>query len=143
MSEVKNPYLGETMYQCLITPFDFRVTKAVVVSGAPWNPCGHMLLNTAGGWYFHVAEIRGRPRYMREEGYKRFLRENHKHELSRTSLHIPKPMAAHNKLEELLSKPWNWYVLPNNCASFIEDVIEAGGLDLGLISNCPSRETFK
>lgn len=44
----KELYIGDIMHQCLIQPFDFNNTYAIVVSGASWNPCGHMLLNTGG-----------------------------------------------------------------------------------------------
>ena len=137
---IKPPYHGEPMYQCNILPFDFTITKIIIVSGASWNPCGHMIINTAHGWYFHVVEVRGRPYYMREEGYQRFLKENGKHEISRKQIVVPKPIQAHIKLEELLSKPWNWYVLPHNCANFVETVLQAGGANVGIYTNCPTLE---
>ena len=37
------PYDGELLNQCQ-ADIDFTLTQAVVVSGASWNPCGHMLL---------------------------------------------------------------------------------------------------
>lgn len=46
------------------------------------------------------------------------------------------------KLEELLAAKWTWGVLPHNCASFVEEVVQAGGSDAGLYSNCPALETF-
>lgn len=139
------PYVGEIMYQCLLQPFDFKATYAVVVSGASWNPCGHVLLNTggAGGWYFHIAERKGKPRFMREAGYQRYLKEHQKQEIQRTFIPIPKPEDAHRKLEELLSKQWSWFVLPNNCATFIEDVVKAGGSNAGLYFNCSTLEQFQ
>jgi hypothetical protein len=74
---------------------------------------------------------------------KRYLLENGKSELRRTFVPIPKPEASHYKLEELLAKPWNWFVLPNNCASFVEEVVSAGGSKAGLYFNCPSVENFR
>lgn len=94
------------------------------------------------GWFFHIAEVRGRPRFMRVHGYRRYLKENDKRELHRTRLAIPRPSAAHAKLEELLAKQWTWFVLPNNCASFVEDVVQAGGSNAGLYFNCPALENF-
>jgi hypothetical protein len=125
--------------------YDFTKAYAVTVSGAEWNPCGHMLLNTGGigGWYFHVAEVRGRPRFMHQNGYLHYLRDNKKKELSRRHVVVPKPELAYAKLEELLRKQWTWFVLPNNCASFLEDVLQAGGANVGLYTNCPRLETFK
>jgi hypothetical protein len=139
----QEPYVGDVMHQCLIQSFDFRHAYAVVVTGATWNPCGHMLLNTGGGWYFHVAERKGNPRFMREAGYRRYVTEHGKQEVRRTFLHIPNPEASYQKLEELLAKQWTWFVLPNNCASFVEDVVRAGGSNAGLYFNCPSQEQFK
>lgn len=141
----QEPYIGDIMYQCLIQPFDFNNAHIIVVSGASWNPCGHMLLNTGGrgGWYFHIAERKGNPRFMRENGYLKYLQEHEKTEIKRTKLKIPKPMESHRKLEELLAKQWSWFVLPNNCASFVEDVVSAGGSTAGLYFNCPTKERFK
>jgi hypothetical protein len=139
----QEPYIGEIMMLCPMEPFDFRRAHAVIVSGASWNPCGHMLLNTGGGWYFHVAERKGYPRFMREPGYRRYVAEHRKRELRRTFISIPRPDDSHRKLEELLATQWSWFVLPNNCASFVEDVVRAGGSTAGLFSNCPSRERFR
>jgi hypothetical protein len=87
------PYVGDIMHQCLLNPFDFRAAYAVVVSGASWNPCGHMLLNTGGvgGWYFHIAERKGKPRFMREAGYQRYLKEHQKKEPCLSGCH-PNPL---------------------------------------------------
>ncbi|MDC8760670.1 hypothetical protein [Janthinobacterium fluminis] len=139
------PYAGDIMRQCFIRPFDFKHAFVVVVSGASWNPCGHTLLNTGSdnGWYFHIAERKGCPRFMRRQGYQRYLQEHQKRELRRTFVAVPNPEGAHFKLEELLAKQWSWFVLPNNCASFVEDVVQAGGSKAGLYLNCPSRERFK
>jgi hypothetical protein len=146
MREIKknrDPYVGDIMYQCRLQPYDFAHAYAVVVSGAAWNPCGHMLLNTGGGWYFHIAERKGKPRFMYEAGYRRYLTEHGKREIRRTFVHIPDPASSHKKLEELLAKDWSWWVMPSNCASFVEDVVQAGGSNAGLYFNCPSRENFK
>jgi hypothetical protein len=78
-----------------------------------------------------------------EYAYRRYLREHQKRELRRTFVSVPNPERAHQKLEELLAKKWSWFVLPNNCASFVEDVVQAGGSKAGLYMNCPSIENFK
>jgi hypothetical protein len=136
-------YDGDYSNSCQV--FDFNRAYAVVVSGASWNPCGHMLLNTGGvgGWYFHVAEIRGRPKFMGEAGYQRYLAENGKTEKFRNFVKIPNPGGCNRKLKGLLLKQWTWFMLPNNCAHFVEEVLQAGGTNAGLYSNCPTRETFK
>jgi hypothetical protein len=138
-------YDGDVLDHCPASGYgDFSQVNAVVVSGAKWNPCGHALLNVGGrgGWYYHVNELRGYPRYMDEAGYRRYLRENGKREVNRQRVPLPDPDGALAKLEGLLAEKWTWFVLPNNCASFVEDVLQAGGADAGLYSNCPTRENF-
>lgn len=136
------PYHGDAMHQCLIKPFDFQHTNVVVVSGDGINFCGHTLLNTGGGWYFHIAAIHDVPKFMRTEGYQRYLRENGKRELRREIIKIANPAGSHRKLEEILATQWTWCVLPHNCASFVEDILSAGGSSAGLYSNCPRLEHF-
>lgn len=91
------PYDGELLNQCP-ADIDFTLTQAVVVSGASWNPCGHMLLCTGASsstsWYFHVAGqgirelygVYGYPKFMRESQYNHYLRENGKHEFDALTL---------------------------------------------------------
>ena len=138
-------YDGEIMTVCQVSEFDLGRAFAVVVSGAALNPCGHMLLNVGGtgGFYFHVTEVHGYPKYMTESGYKRYLTENKKVEISRSFVALRNPRGSLAKLEELLSKKWTWYVLPNNCARFVEEVLQAGGTKAGLYSNCPTLEGFR
>jgi hypothetical protein len=117
----------------------------VVVSGARLNPCGHVLLNAGGcaGWYFHVAEVHGFPRAMSPDGYRRYLRDNGKREQSRVRMPLPHPARAMARLEQLLAQKWTWFVLPHNCARFVEEILQAGGSDAGLWSNCPTAERFR
>lgn len=139
-------YDGEFMNVCQVRMFDFTHTHAVVVTGARWNPCGHMLLNTGGpeGMYFHIAERRDKPRYMAGGAlYRQYLTENDKREIRRTPIPIKNPEAAHRKLEWLLSQTWGWWGIAHNCATFVEQVVQAGGSDAGLYFNCPTAESFK
>jgi hypothetical protein len=103
-----------------------------------------MLLNVGGneGWYFHVAEWIGRPRCMNQSGYQRYIKENEKRELRRTWIPLTDPARAQSKLEELLARDWYWWVIPNNCAAFVETVLQAGGSPSGLYFNCPVAEPF-
>lgn len=123
---------------------DFSKSYAVVVSGDGVNFCGHMLLNVGGtsGWYFHVAGLYAFPRFMYSKEFSRYLTENSKKELRRTSLSIPEHRLANQTLQQLLREKWLWGVLPNNCANFVEEVVHAGGGEGGLILNCPTLETF-
>ena len=137
-------YEGETMIQCPVDPYNFSNTFAVVVSGDGPNFCGHLILNTGGrgGAYFHVAGLRTEPKQMSEKGYHRYLKETAKKELKRFKIKIAKPNGAMLELEKLMSAKWTWGVLPHNCASFVEDIVSAGGSSAGLYSNCPALENF-
>ena len=75
-------------------------------------------------------------------GYQRYLDDSGKKELKRFEVLIRKPQAAMLKLEELLAVKWTWGVLPNNCASFVEEIVQAGGSTAGLYFNCPTLEDF-
>lgn len=136
------PYHGDVMLQCPFNPWDFTHCCAVVVSGDGINFCGHTLLHTGGDWYFHVAGVNDVPKFMRESGYQRYLKENGKHEIRRWIVKLPNPAGAHAKLEELLTKQWLWLVLPHNCANFVEEVVRAGGSKAGMYFNCPTVEPF-
>lgn len=138
-------YYGEELNACLARAFDFNVVEAVVVSGDSWNFCGHMLLRVgADPYYFHTdGNPYARPKFMRELGYRRYLREHKKRELSRRAVPIPDPMGAQAKLDELMAHKWVWLLLPNNCANFVEDIVRAGGSKAGLYFNCPAKEAFR
>ncbi|MER2602124.1 MAG: hypothetical protein ABTR27_07185 [Candidatus Competibacter phosphatis] len=137
-------YHGEILDQCGLIEIDCSLIAVVAVSGDGPNVCGHLLLHTGpsrGGYYFHVAELRGYPRYMSESGYQRYLRESGKTELRRRYLSLPDPQGALLYLEELMAKQWTWLVLPNNCVAFVEEVIKAGGGTWSSYSNCPAVAT--
>lgn len=137
------PYEGDVVLQCFIRPSDFKHTCAVIVTGDGINLCGHTLLHTGGGWYFHVAGSNDVPKFMSEGGYKRYLTETGKKEIRRWIVPLPNPAGAHQKLEELLAKQWLWLLLPHNCVSFVEEIVLAGGSDAGMYLNCPRLEAFK
>jgi hypothetical protein len=139
-------YEGDEMIMCPQTPYNFDQTYAVVVSGDGPNFCGHLILRVgldANVTYLHVAGVRTQPRQMDEAGYRRYLKETGKRELKRFRVTITQPDEAMRRLEILLSQKWLWGVLPHNCASFVEDIVEAGGSTAGLYSNCPALEQFQ
>jgi hypothetical protein len=80
---------------------------------------------------------------MLESGYRRYLEETGKKELKRNFVKLSNSKAADGKLEELLQQQWTWFFLPHNCARFVEVVVQAGGSNAGLYSNCPTLETFR
>lgn len=137
-----DPYHGDEMIICPLDFTDFKHTNAVIVSGDGINICGHTLLHVGDAWYFHVAGVYAIPRFMHESGYQRYLKENGKREIRRWIVDLPNPKGAHLKLHELLKKPWLWAVLPHNCASFVEEIVKAGGSKAGMYLNCPTAERF-
>jgi hypothetical protein len=122
-------YEGDFLHFCPQKAFALGHANAVVVTGDPPNTWGHMLLNTGGigGVYFQVAGVHACPRYLNELGYRRYLKETGKQEIRRLPVRIRNPDAAQLKLEELLSKPWSWWVVRHNCETFVEEIIVAGG----------------
>jgi hypothetical protein len=122
-------YEGELMNMCPSAMFDFNRAYAVIVSGAKFNPWGHMLLNTGGqgGSYFQVSEVYGNPRMMDESQFQRYLSENGKTIVTVMRVNIPQPQKSQLKLEEVLSNKWKWGAIVNNCESMVEEIVMAGG----------------
>ena len=146
------PFEGDELTYCP-SDMDFTVTWAVVVSGASWNPCGHMLLccgsSSENSWYFQVAGqgirelwgVRAHPKFMRgEAGFQRYLRENGKKEIRRLDATLRNPSGAYQRLMSYMADPWYWGVLINNCATFVREIVQAGGGNLSVILNCPDQE---
>jgi hypothetical protein len=141
-------YSGEYLRACGVVVVSFKQVNVIAVSGDGPNVCGHLLLHvpSGGGYYLHVAGLRDYPKYMTEDGYKRYLKDNKKTELRRVPVTIPNPGAAYLKFEELLSERWTWLGVPNNCVTFVEEILKAGGNDWASVSNCPvvaTQESLK
>ena len=145
-------YEGEILNACP-SDIDFTNTWAVVVSGASWNPCGHMLFccgtNSSDSWYLHVAGQGVRealgfyayPKFMRgDANFQRYLTENGKHEIRRLDATISNPGGAYMTLMHFMSDKWFWGVLPHNCAAFAKEVIKSGGGNVQVLLNCPDQE---
>lgn len=137
-------YLGECAFKDRVESFFISFlspTFVITVSGSSFNPCGHLILNLGGygGTYTHIAEVNGYPHFMNQNGYDRYLRENGKIELKRVRVNVPYPMKAKIKLEQLKYERWVWMVLPNNCAHYVEEILQAGGCNFELKSNCPTH----
>jgi hypothetical protein len=141
--EDREPYQGQWLFSCRSQTYDWGSVYAVVVSGDTWNPCGHAMLRV-GMETFHIGGLRHQPYHLSHPGYQRYLKENGKRELRSDRVHIPYPDLAQAKLDELTSRPWLWAVVAHNCASFVEEVVQAGGAKrVGLYLNCPRAEIFK
>ncbi len=136
-------YEGEVLNACGVVQVDLTKIAVVAVSGSGPNLCGHLILYSPsrGGYYFHVADLYGPPRYMNASQYHRYLRANKKRELLRRYLELPDPRSAEQCLESLMASDWAWLILPHNCVRFCEVIIEAGGAEWGSYSNCPTVAT--
>ena len=122
-------YEGEYLLSCPPEMFSFGKTYAVIVTGAKFNPYGHMLLNTGGpgGTYFQVAGVHLVPRFMDEDQFQRYLKENDKTIVTVLPINVPNPERAQLKLEELLSHKWTWLGVVHNCETMVEEIVMAGG----------------
>jgi len=122
-------YEGELMTQCPVGMYNFSRAYAVLVSGARFNPYGHMLLNTGGrgGRYFHVSDLFGQPRTMTEKQFQDYLASNDKTIVSVIRVTIPRPRDSQIKLEQILSSSWAWGAIMHNCETMVEDIVMAGG----------------
>lgn len=145
-------YEGEILNECP-ADIDFAHTWAVVVSGAKWNKCGHMLFCCGNDsdtcWYFHVAGqglkewggVRAYPKFMRgDSNFAKYLADNSKKEIRRIDVKITNPSGAYNKLIDEMANEWYWGVLIHNCATFARDIVIAGGGKVEVLLNCPDQE---
>lgn len=141
---MSQPYDGDRLLVCPLEESDFEHVCAVIVSGDGGNFCGHALLHigTSWSWYVHIAGVYKEPKFLHENDYLRYLNENGKREIRRWAVRLPNPKGAHEKLHELIVKPWLWGIFIHNCASFVEQVMRAGGSRAGQLFNCPSMEPF-
>lgn len=122
-------YEGELLNHCPAGMFNFARTYAVIVTGAAFNPYGHMLLNTGGpnGRYFHVSDVHGQPRMMTEAQFQLYLADNHKTIVTVMRIDIPRPADSQIALEKVLSEKWLWGMVVHNCETMVEDIVVAGG----------------
>ena len=145
-------YEGEILNACP-ADIDFTNCWAVVVSGAKWNPCGHMIFccgsNSDNSWYFYVAgqgvkEVMGvwaYPKFIRgDSNFYRYLSDNGKREIRRLDARLTNPAGAYQKLMKFMADKWFWGVLLNNCVVFAREVIVAGGGSVNVLLNCPDKE---
>lgn len=130
-------YVGKEASQC--DPIEDEFATVIVVNGSTGNPCGHGLLHW-GGLYWHVAGVRKCPHVMDEKGWRQYRDENGKYVKERLRVKLTQPHKANEKLCWLIAKPWVWGVLPHNCFNFVEEVVQAGGGDYSLLTNCHLME---
>ncbi|MFD2520215.1 hypothetical protein [Emticicia soli] len=129
-------YEGEPLNYCPAN-LDLSKVEMIVVSGS--TKYGHSLLYIPkNGLYFQIAGIHAYPTMMNELGYRRYLKENGKWELGRIIYALPQPEGAYYELMMSTSKKWVWGGVFNNCTTFVEEVIRAGGSS-SRINNFPTN----
>lgn len=133
-------YIGERMTVCDPKILAFSDANAVLVSGDGINVCGHAILQTIGSparHYFQVtAGIYDYPTYMDEAGFERYMKENGKKLWMIAPGNLKDALPAQLLLSKLMAEKWVWGVLPHNCVTFVEKIIQAGGGEFGLNLNC-------
>lgn len=117
--------------------------ELLIVSGSGPNIAGHMLMELPaepGGTksIFHIGAVYDYPYWMASADFGRYLRENKKKELGRKHISLPKPADARTWLTAAIGKKWPWGGIVNNCVSFCEEYIAAGGSTWSMRTNMPA-----
>jgi hypothetical protein len=117
--------------------------ELLIVSGSGPNLAGHMLMElpaAPGGTrsIFHIGAVRDFPYWMKSSDFGRYLKENDKKELGRKHITLPKPRDAEAYLTKAIRTKWTWGGIINNCVSFCEEYIAAGGSSWSMRTNMPA-----
>ncbi|MFN7001418.1 MAG: hypothetical protein ACK4ST_15550 [Elioraea tepidiphila] len=120
-----------------------RSCDLLIVSGSGPNLAGHMLMELPaepGGTrsVFHIAAVHDYPYWMAASEFPRYLKENGKTLLGRKTVPLPKPAEAEAYLAAAIGKKWFWGLVYNNCVSFCEEYIAAGGSTWSMRTNLPA-----
>lgn len=121
---------------------DMRNVEIVLVSGAPPNFCEHVLLCVRESNYFHFdgPSPIDYPKYLHEFEYRAYLKQSKKKEIGRKQLDLPCPQGAENKLLQLMHNKWATLLISHNCASFVAEIIHAGGNFWSVPQHCPRTD---
>lgn len=97
-------YEGAAMVICPLEERDFRHVCAVIVSGDGVNACGHTLLHISGSWswYVHISGFYKASKFIPDNNYMRYLKENGKREIRRGISSCP-------ILKARMTSYMNWY----------------------------------
>lgn len=117
--------------------------ELLIVSGSGPNLAGHMLMELParpGGTQsvFHIGGVLDYPYWMAASDFHRYLKDNGKREIGRKSISLIKPMDAERYLDKAIAKKWPWGMVVNNCVSFCEEYIQAGGSTWSMRTNLPA-----
>ncbi len=92
------------------------------------NPYGHVLLGLGDKGYIHINALYDRPQYIPVEAFNDYLNEQGRVVLGVQQVYVPDMKKAREKLSELCHQSWLWRLYWNNCVSFADTVLHAGGV---------------
>lgn len=118
---------------------NWRNTEIVIVTGDMPNPCGHMILSVDRNYYhFDGPKPIDFPRRLgTHTDYLSYLSRTNKYELMRRKASISFPDKAEKRLNELLTSKWWYGLFTHNCASFVKEILNAGGNWDAFMEICP------
>lgn len=131
-------YQGRHINMCVKNAFVRGRVEVIIVNGTFPNYCGHALLNVQGYGIVHISGMFKKPYFLAHfEEFHRYLRDNNKTVLDRYNFVLPNPDGASRRFYQLTYEPWRWLGLVHNCATFIRDILAAGGIASFYPANCP------
>lgn len=149
-------YVGSSTQRPDFTALDFGRAYAVVVRTQKVgvenpNICGHVLLYIGGGMghYFHLpgigvpdggnrqSSLYQHPHYFPASEYEKYLTLDEKVEIGRYRMGIPRQEEARKQLEVACTEKRVYLLLPQNCVTFVEEILRAGGNYYNL-NQCPT-----
>lgn len=92
------------------------------------NPYGHVLLGLGDKGYIHINALYDKPQYIPVEAFNDYLNEQGRVVLGVQQVYVPDIEKAREKLRELCNQSWLWRLYWNNCVSFADTVLHAGGV---------------
>lgn len=154
-------FLGYPNKRPQLESLDFSQVSVVFVDNVgDFNPCGHVLLYVGGGFghYFHKPglsvgfdgklDLKGEGplkqsvHYFDGTEFSKYLSTDGKKETYRIKINLSNPDKAKAELENYLSSPTWYLLLPQNCVTFVENILIAGGHS-GNLNQCPGYAALK
>jgi hypothetical protein len=120
-------------------PKDLRwaETRLILMEGS--TLCGHAVLQI-GDYYFHFAGPSRveYPKMFTAGEFKAYLSQRGKHVIGYYNMDIAFPKLAEAELRNLLDRKWQTFVIAHNCATFVKEIIYAGGNRRPFQESCPT-----
>src|SRR3990167_2272536 len=97
------------------------------ISGMDINPFYHALLFVGKAGFFHINSMSGHPTHLSIQHFNDFLARKKRKFFGVHFTDIKNTNALLEKLNELVQNNWYWGGVIHNCASFVREVLTAGG----------------